>query len=516
MERTLRLLVLEDQPRDAEASVQALRSLGLALEVRRVESREDFVEALDRFQPEVILAEILLPGFSGIDALRMVRGRSLDVPFLFVTGGLSEESAIAGLKEGADDYVLKDHLVRLPAAAGNALRHREVEREREKGREALRQSEIHLRQATKMEAVGRLAGGVAHDFNNLLTAIVGYSDVALDRLGADHPARADIEEIRKAGERGAALTRQLLAFSRKQVVEERVLDLNAVVAEFEDMLRRALGEAIELEMRLAPGRLAVRADRGQIEQVLVNLAVNAREAMPAGGRLSVHTDGVELAEGGPKGPAGRYALLELRDTGAGMDKDVQAHLFEPFFSTKDMSRGTGLGLAAVYGIVTQSRGHVEVESRPGQGATFRIYLPRVEEAEPERRPTGSAEVSARTGKTVLLVEDEDPVRALIADVLKREGFEVLEANGPDQALELSGRHPAPIALLVTDMIMPGIRGSRLARLLSQSRPDMKVIFISGYIDDTLQRRTMSDKKVKFIQKPFRPEALLRKVRELLS
>jgi PAS domain S-box-containing protein len=386
--------------------------------------------------------------------------------------------------------------------------------ERRRASEALRRSEAQLLQAQKMEAVGRLAGGVAHDFNNLLTVINGYSEVLLQGLPDADPIREPLGEIRTAGERAGLLTRQLLAFSRKQVLQPVVVNLNAVVADMDRMLRRLIGEDVELVTRLDPALWLVRADAGQVEQVLLNLAINARDAMPTGGRLTLETHNVEAGPGAAR--PGRYALLAVSDTGLGMTDDVRGHIFEPFFTTKEPGRGTGLGLSTVYGIVTQSGGQVEVESGPGLGTTFRVYLPRAEEA---AAPAGRKEPGAgppRGDETVALVEDDDSLRALVHTVLTRSGYRVIDARHGPEALLKCGQHDGPIHLLVTDVVLPQVSGPQLAERLAVLRPGLKVLFISGYTDEAVIRHGMVSPGTAFLPKPFTPAALAQKVREVLD
>ncbi|PYS96265.1 MAG: hybrid sensor histidine kinase/response regulator [Acidobacteria bacterium] len=380
--------------------------------------------------------------------------------------------------------------------------------------------EEQLRQSQKMEAVGQLAGGVAHDFNNLLTAITGYSDLAIRRLKAEDPLRHHIEEIKKAGERAAALTRQLLAFSRKQVLQPKVLDLNAVVSEMEKMLRRLIGEDVEFRTALASDLGSIKADPGQIEQVLLNLCVNARDAMPGGGNLTVETSNVYLDEEYASHhvgvESGAYVMLAVSDTGYGMDEETQSRIFEPFFTTKEMGKGTGLGLSTVYGIVRQSGGNVWVYSEVGRGTTFKVYLPRVDEGVREYRRSDSPEDAARGTETILLAEDDEMVRRLAREVLEMYGYRVLEAPNGGAALLLCERHAGAIDLLVTDAIMPEMSGRELSERLSHLRPDMKVLFMSGYADTAAVQQGVLDEWANFIQKPFTPDALTRKVREILD
>jgi PAS domain S-box-containing protein len=385
--------------------------------------------------------------------------------------------------------------------------------------------EEQFRQAQKMEAIGRLAGGVAHDFNNLLTAIKGYSELLLAKLESWDPRRGDLEKIIKAGDTAARLIRQLLAFSRKQMLVPQVLDLNRQVEDLEEMLRRLISEDIELVTSLTakPGR--VKADPSQLEQVILNLAVNARDAMPQGGRLAVETANVELDETYTRrylaARPGPYVLLAVSDSGFGMDQETQSRIFEPFFTTKDQGEGTGMGLATVYGIVKQSGGYIWVDSEPGRGATFKIYLPQVEEEVDETevevdQPVRSRGELLRGSETLLLVEDEEIVRSLIREILESHGYKVLEARQGSEALGTAAEYPAPIHLVLTDVIMPGLSGWELANRLTSMRPEIKVLYTSGYTDNAIARHEVLAPRTAFLQKPFTLEVLLHKVRELLD
>ncbi len=381
-----------------------------------------------------------------------------------------------------------------------------------------KQLEEQLRQSQKMEAIGQLAGGVAHDFNNLLTVIMGFNALVLEHLDSDNPSRERLTEVQKAGERAASLTRQLLAFSRRQVLQPQVLDLNAIVANTEKMLQRLIGEDVDLVTHLGPELGQVKADPGQIEQVILNLAVNARDAMPQGGKLTIETASVELDDayahshvGVKRGP---YVVLAVSDTGCGMDAETQKHIFEPFFTTKE--KGTGLGLATVYGIVKQSDGHTCVYSEPGRGTTFKVYLPRLEEVSRAVEPNRVAAEVAHGSETILMVEDEEAVRALVRGVLKANGYTVLEASGPDDVSKILKRHQAPIHLMLTDVVMPQMSGRKLAEHLVSSHPEMKVLYMSGYADRTIAHHGVLEQGMAFLQKPFTPGALVRKVREVLE
>jgi signal transduction histidine kinase/CheY-like chemotaxis protein len=381
--------------------------------------------------------------------------------------------------------------------------------------------EEKFRQVQKMEAVGRLAGGVTHDFNNLLTVIIGTSELILAEFQQDPSTRGLIEEVRRAGERAAALTRQLLAFSRKQVLAPVVLNLNALVIDLERMLGRTLGEDIQVTLALEPAPHLIKADRGQIEQVLMNLVFNARDAMPEGGTLVIETRNVDLSESDVQSRAeiqpGPYALLVVTDTGSGMDAHTMAHLFEPFFTTKGAGKGTGLGLATVYGIVKQSGGYIYVESAPGRGTTFKIYLPQAEETLAEGWKPDNDTTLARGGtETILLVEDERAVRSLARRVLQARGYTVLEAENGDEAFFLCEQYAWPVHLILTDVILPKMTGRLVAERLKLLRPALKLLFMSGYADDALSHHGVLDAGTALLQKPFTPNGLARKVREVLD
>jgi len=386
--------------------------------------------------------------------------------------------------------------------------------------EALRQSELRLNQAQKMEAVGRLAGGIAHDFNNLLTAIIGYSDLVIDELGDGHVARRDAEEILRAAERAGGLTRQLLAFSRRQVLQPEPVDLNAVVADIDRMMRRLIGENIEL-VTLQDGELRpIIADPGQIEQVIVNLVVNARDAMPRGGRLDLETanhtvDRDRRTESGILS-AGDYAVLRVTDTGMGMDDETRSQIFEPFFTTKETHQGTGLGLASVYGIVSQSGGQIDVESRPGEGTSFSIYFPVATAQESQQTSDESIVENAQGNETILLVEDAAPVRRLVQRTLEKSGYKVLAAESATGALRHCGRHQGPIDLLLCDVVLPKTAGPEIARKAKEIRPGLRVLFMSGFTDDTLARHGLDPAKERLLEKPFTPAMVLGRIRAMLD
>jgi signal transduction histidine kinase len=391
--------------------------------------------------------------------------------------------------------------------------------ERKAAEAALEDSRRQFLQAQKMEAVGRLAGGVAHDFNNMLTAIRGNAELLLMDTPEGHPQREDLMEIRRAADRSADLTRQLLAFSRQQVLQPRVLNLNQSVTTMERMLRRLIGEDVELSTALEPGLGQVTADPGQVEQVVMNMAVNARDAMPRGGKLWVKTDNVYLAEGDPRlgvdGVPGRYVALCVADTGCGMDADTLARIWEPFFTTKEQGKGTGLGLATVYGIVKQSGGTAWAESEPGKGAAVTVYLPRTDAASDADEVHGEAGPMPRGTETILVVEDEIAVRMLTNRVLTRSGFRVIAASDPAEAIELFSAHAGRVDLVVTDLVMPGMDGMRLSEILRERDPSLPVLLTTGYSAEALDpERVRPDQDI--LLKPFDPGTLVRKVREILD
>jgi nitrogen-specific signal transduction histidine kinase/CheY-like chemotaxis protein len=385
--------------------------------------------------------------------------------------------------------------------------------ERIKAEEERRRLQMDLAQAQKMESVGRLAGGVAHDFNNLLTVINGYSSLALARLGPGDRLREDLEEIRRSGERATALTRQLLAFSRKQVMKPRLLDLNDIVHEMEPMLRRLLGERVRIRTRFHEDSLVVFADQNQLEQVVLNLAVNARDAMPEGGELSIETTRVELnepaADAPPEAKAGNYAVLAVSDTGTGMDEETKMRIFDPFFTTKRSGQGTGLGLATVHGIVAQSGGFISVLSEPGKGASFRVHLRAIEGA--PRRSEAEAEPPARRGdETVIVVDDQEEVRKYTAAALKALGYRVLECGSATEAITICEQPSQRVDRVLTDMVMPGIGGKGLAARLAALRPGVPVLFMSGYAENDIEGQQSIESRF-FLQKPFSPTELAEKV-----
>lgn len=517
---TLRILHLEDSGPDAELIQATLEEDGIPSEPVRVDRRDEYLAALERGGFDVILADYSLPGFDGMSALTLAKERCPELPFIFVSATLGEELAIDTLKRGATDYVLKQRLSRLGPAVRRAIQDIQQRREKRRTEAALREREHQLHVAHKMEALGRLAGGVAHDFNNCLTVIMGYTQVVLNELGAAHPLAGKILETQKAGAQAAQLIRQLLAFSRKQTMDPRVIDLNMVVDNLRDMLPRLAGERITFVFDQRPSIGHVKADHGQLDQVIMNLVANARDAMPEGGTLTIETAERTVGAGreslGPDVPPGTYVTLSVSDTGCGMDAETQAGIFEPFFTTKGEGKGTGLGLSVVHGIVTQSGGGISVHSEVGHGTTFTLYLPRTSEPLTLDAAETAVEGELSGTETILLVEDQAAVRAVIREELEYRGYQVLEAANVAEAVFISSQQTGPIHLLLTDVVMPGMSGRELAQQLTMLRPKMKVLYVSGYTDDVGVLQILGSSKAAFLQKPFNPNTLAAKVREILG
>jgi two-component system, cell cycle sensor histidine kinase and response regulator CckA len=462
---------------------------------------------------DLAIADLTVGDFGAIPALGLIQERGVDLPLIAITGKIKDSDVLSVLKAGAADHLTRNNLMRLNAAVERELRAARQRRERIRLEEQFRQSQ-------KMEAVGRLAGGVAHDFNNLLTVITGYSDLLLSKRDLQEQQRAALEEIRRAAERGGALTNQLLAFSRRQPLQARVIHLNELVLQIEKLLRRLIGEDIDLVTVPAAAQDIVAADPGRLEQVIMNLAVNARDAMPNGGKLTIETGTVQLGESfsakqlGVK--PGSYVTLSVVDTGIGMDQETQNHLFEPFFTTKNPGRGTGLGLATAYGIIHQSGGAIGIYSELGRGTTARLFLPAAQAERVEAPQEHTADQHLEGIETILLVEDEARVRKLILDVLTSRGYQVLEATRGEEALRLCRLHQWEIDLSVVDVVMPEMSGPDLVRQLTHLKPGMRILYISGYTDEAIIHHRILNTGAAFLQKPFVPDALLRKVRELLD
>jgi two-component system, cell cycle sensor histidine kinase and response regulator CckA len=511
METALRVLFIGRN--GAGAIAAKLTRGGYEPVCQQVTCAEDLERALaDAW--DLAIADFQVGGFGAVEALQLIQDRRIDLPLIAVTGRIKAADVVAILKAGAADHITRSNLMRLNAAAERELRAARLRRERNR-------LEEQFRQAQKMEAVGRLAGGVAHDFNNLLTVITGYSDLLLARpeqlLDSQRTA---LEEIRRSAERGGALTNQLLSFSRRQPLENRAIHLNEMVLHVEKMLRRLVGEDVEMVTIPAAAQDLVEADQGRLEQVLMNLAVNARDAMPDGGKLTIETGTVHLSDSFSATQLGvrpgAYVTISVTDNGTGMDAETKSHIFEPFFTTKGPGHGTGLGLASAYGIIRQSGGAIAVFSELGEGTTMRIYLPLAQHERPAAGPRAAAREELDGAETILLVEDEARVRKLIADVLTAHGYEVMEATRGEEAIRLCRLSNKDIDLSVVDVVMPEMSGPDLVRQLTPLKPKMCVLYISGYTDEAIVHHGILRSGAAFLQKPFLPDALARKVREVLD
>ena len=510
MKKPLRILFVEDSEADKELIIGELTRAGYDIMYERVETAEDMTAALERRTWDLVLSDFSMPRFTAPIALSVLQTLGHDLPFIIVSGTVDEETAVTALKAGAHDFLSKGRLARLAPAIEREVQDAEARRRH-------RLLEAQLRQAHKMEAVGQLAAGIAHDFNNMLTTILGYTDLMVREVGLTEQMGQDLREVHRAALRAAALTRQLLAFSRTQVLAITPVDLTDIVRNVEPMLTRLLGERISIETNLATGLHLVMGDATQLEHLLVNLSVNARDAMPEGGRLRITTGNIHLdaeyvaTHAGAR--AGTYAMLRISDTGVGMTPEVLARVFEPFFTTKDRGRGTGLGLAAVYGTVKQLEGYIDVESQPSVGTTFTIFLPKTDRV---REPAADEIVTESRGgsETILLVEDEEGVRAFVKRTLERFGYRVVEAHTAEAAIELMTQDPQAIHLLITDVVLPGLTGPALADRLRQQQPALRVLFMSGYADHRLWQEIQQMETSVWLEKPFSTQALLTKVRHV--
>lgn len=508
----LRALIVEDNEDDCALLVRMLRQGGFDVRHKRVDSAATLLQNLEAEPWDVVLSDYSMPGFSGTAALALVRERGLDTPFVFVSGTIGEEIAVNAMRDGAQDYLMKGNLRRLLPAIHRELQEAEVRRQH-------KNAEQRMRQLEKFEAIGRLAGGIAHDFNNVIGAIMGWAELGESEVPEGSRAARFFHQIRNHSERAAGLTRQLLAYARRQVLEPRNIDLNQLIVESKGLLEKLVGEHIDMQFALAPSVRAIRADPSQIEQVFMNLCVNARDAMPKGGTLRIETANAELDEEYCRqhvyARPGSYVQLSVSDTGVGMDTQTKERIFEPFFTTKEVGKGTGLGLATALGVVNQHGGSIRVESELGHGTTFYVYMPVVKaEVENQGKPAESA--MARGTEMILVADDHEGIRDTTRELLEKLGYRVVLARDGVDAVEKFEAHSNDIALVLLDVVMPRMTGPDAYAQMTQKKAAVPVIFVSGHTDHTSWLGPLLEQGALLLQKPYGPKVLAHKIRELLD
>lgn len=507
----LRLLMVEDSEDDSLLIVRELRRADYDVTYERVDTRASMSTAVNRQSWDLIICDHSMPNFSGIEALKMLRATGSTAPFIFVSGTIGEETAVNALKMGAQDYVMKTNLARLLPAVRRELQE-VIDREERK------KLETQVQQLQKFEAIGRLAGGIAHDFNNALRVIIGWAQLGLD-AASDAGSKEKFRTIHDQAQRAAGLTSQLLAFARRQVLRPRKLDLNHLVAQTINLLRSVIGAGIEVNLILAKDLYITQADPTQVEQVIMNLCLNARDAMPHGGRLIVETENHEVTNETAKvhshAKPGSYVLLTISDTGIGMDKATSDHVFEPFFTTKEPGKGTGLGLATVYGIVKQHNGFLDVYSEPGRGTSFRVYLPS-SSGIPEVGAGSTSDVVVAGTETILIAEDHPALREIAHQVLSSAGYHVLLAKDGEEAVQLVKQDPGGIDLLLVDIAMPRLSGAEAYRQICSLKPGLPVIFSTGFTAESASLTSEIKQGAVFLQKPYTPKTLAQTVRLTLD
>jgi len=507
----LRVLFIEDSEDDARLQVRLLRQGGYDVFHERVDSVESLTQALEKAW-DIVISDYSMPHFRGTDALKLVRDRGLDVPFIFVSGTIGEDSAVAALKVGAQDYLMKSNLGRLIPAVQRELRESEERRQR-------RRLEAQVHQLQRFEAIGRLAGGVAHDFNNVIGAIMGWADIGAQSAEHGSDLQDKFIKIRSQADRASALTRQLLAFARRQMLESCNTNLNELAKEEISLLRNVIGERIEIQMKLAEDVSIIWADPGQIEQVLMNLCLNARDAMPDGGQLLIETQNVTVGEDSRQDHSyaapGRYVLLKVTDSGSGMNAETLAHIFEPFFTTKEVGRGTGLGLATVYGIVKQHKGFIDVDSLVGKGTAFRVYLPlgNGPAVQPEKPAVGSMRGGT---ECILIAEDNDDLREAAHEILASLGYRVIVVGDGEEAVRAFETHAKEIDLVFMDVVLPKLNGPEAYLKMAALKAGISVIFTTGYATETSLIPIRTREKATILQKPYGSQYLAQKLREKLD
>lgn len=507
----LRLLLVEDSSNDEALLIRELKKSGFDPIYERVETEATLLAALERQSWDIVIADYNLPSYSGMAALKIVSERNLGIPFILVSGSIDEDTAVEAMRAGAKDYMLKGKLHRLGPAIERELREAQIRKERSH----LQQQLLHTQ---RIESVGRLAGGIAHDFNNILSGIIGYSEQALTQL-AEHPVRPKVHEIREIAMRAASLTRQLLDFSRKQILQNQVLDVNNIITDMTGLLQRLLGRSVELICRLQPELKPVLADRSKLEQVIMNLVLNARDAMPSGGNITIETRTANKSDlilpPGENNLNDHVLVLSVHDCGTGMSEETRAHVFEPYFTTKPEGKGTGLGLATVYGIVKQTGGVIDIQSKLGVGTTFTIYLPTTTKVQTQALGTMISDSLEKGQRTVLITEDDPMIREIIQTALTAAGYQTLVAADSKEALAYAKDHNGPIHLLLTDVNLPGKSGLDMSEEFRAIRSDAKVLFMSGYAGDENIHKAAKNKKLAFIAKPFRSSALIQTIQSVL-
>ena len=508
----LRLLLVEDSEDDAFLLLRELRQGGYDVIYERVETPAAMQAALEAKQWDLVISDYAMPHFSGDGALRLLRTKDLDIPFIFVSGTLGEETAVAALKVGAQDYVMKSNIKRLVSAIRRELRETEERRER-------RKLEMHVQQLQKFEAIGRLAGGIAHDFNNVLGAILGWAELAQDEAPAGSRLHNRLQKILDQTHRASRLTAQLLAFARRQVLQPKKIDLNTLIEEETELLKSAIGERIEVNVRLADDLHVASADPTQMGQVIMNLCLNARDAMPEGGKLNIETKNVEIdgdfCRRYPYSKPGKYVLLSVTDTGIGMNAETKSRVFEPFFTTKEIGKGTGLGLATVYGIVKQHNGFINVESELGCGTSFQIFLP-AQAGTPDSRQTEHSQGSRTGNETILLAEDHEGLRESARETLEKLGYRIILASSGTEAIRLFKANCDRIDLAVLDVEMPGLTGSDAFLEMTKTRPGLAVIFTTGYAQGGGSLNSLIEKGAPLLQKPYSPAKLTETIAKVLD
>jgi two-component system cell cycle sensor histidine kinase/response regulator CckA len=511
MENSLRVLLVDDSADDAALIVRHLGRGGYDVAFQRVATPTDVSRALEQSW-DVVICDYSMPHFSGTDALKMLRAKDLDTPFIFVSRTIGEEPAVTAVKLGAQDYVMKGNLNRLVPAIQRELLERQEKRKRE-------QLELRVTQLERFEALGRLAGGIAHDFNNVTAAILGLAHLGYEEASPDDRARERFQKIQDQARHAAALTAQLLAFARRQVLQPRKLSLNESISGMRDLLETAIGAPLELEVLLAPDARIISADPTQIEQILMNLCLNGRDAMPNGGRLIVETKNVEIGEDFCRihsyGIPGTYVLLQVSDTGIGMDSATLQRIFEPFFTTKELGRGTGLGLATVYGLVKQHEGFINVYSEPGRGTTFHMYFP-ARSGTADRREQPSTVPPPRGTETILIADDHDGLREIAKEILCSSGYTVIVARNGHEAVSLFDKNKETIQLVMLDVAMPGLAGPEAYDEMLVLKPALPVIFVTGYTADSASLNNRIKAGAVFLQKPYGPLDLTRIIRSTLD